>query len=142
MPHVADQAELNALRVYFPLQNYVLALYHTQALNRYDDPEAEEVVRRNRTPAVMMWHRDRDDSISLAANGQQSRRFRQAFADSLRAAGAVVYVHNLSDPVEIQHFWDLGIGVYSDEPFPPLGTTPTLKTPTFSTRTEKATPPV
>jgi hypothetical protein len=142
MPHVADQAELNDLRVYFPLQNYVLALYHTQALNRYDDPEAEDFVRRNRTPAVMMWWRERDFSISLAANGLQGRRFRQAFADSLRAAGAVVYVHNLSDPVEIQRFWDLGIGVYSDEPFPPLGTTtPTLKTPTFSTRTEKVTPP-
>jgi hypothetical protein len=143
MPHVADQAELNALRVYFPLQNYVLALYHTQAENRYDDPEAVDFVRRNRTPAVMMWWRDRDPSISLAANGRQGRRFRQAFADSLRAAGAVVYVHSLSDPVEIQRFWDLGIGVYSDEPFPPLGTaTPALKTPTFSTtRTEEASPP-
>ena len=30
LPHVADQAELNALRIYYPLQNYVLALYHTR----------------------------------------------------------------------------------------------------------------
>jgi hypothetical protein len=142
LPHVADQTELNALRVYFPLQNYVLALYHTQAQNRYDDPVAVDFVRRNRTPAVMMWHRDRDFSISLAANGRQSRRFRQAFADGLRAAGAVVYVHSLDDPVEIQHFWDLGIGVYSNDPFPPLGTTtPALDTPTFGSRTEKASPP-
>jgi len=39
----------------------------------------------------MMWWRDRDPSLSLAANGRQSRRL-----------------------------LDLGIGVYSDEPFPPL----------------------
>jgi len=142
LPHVADQAELNTLRLYFPLQNYVLALYHTQALNRYDDPEVVDFVRRNRTPAVMMWWRDRDFSISLAANGQQSRRFRQAFADSLRSAGAVVYVHSLADPVQIQRFWDLRIGGYSDEPFPPLvATTPALKTPTFTNRTKQATPP-
>jgi FG-GAP-like repeat len=29
-PHVADQAELNAFRTSYPLQNYVMALYHTQ----------------------------------------------------------------------------------------------------------------
>ena len=100
-------------------------------------------MRRNRTPAVMMWWRDRDFSISLAANGQQSRRFRQAFADSLRSSGAVVYVHSVADPVQLQRFWDLRIGGYSDEPFPPLGaTTPALRTPTFSTtRTKQATPP-
>jgi glycerophosphoryl diester phosphodiesterase len=37
MPHVEDQAELDALRAYYPLRNYVLALYHTQAHNRMDD---------------------------------------------------------------------------------------------------------
>jgi glycerophosphoryl diester phosphodiesterase len=145
MPHVADQAELNALRVYYPLQNYVLALYHTQAQNRYDDAEAIAFVRRNRTPAAMMWWRERDFSLSLAANGRQGRRFRQSFANGLRAAGAVVYVHSLGDPAQIQRFWDLGIGVYSDEPFPPLAaaatTTPALKVPTFSTRTEQTSPP-
>ena len=142
LPHVADQTELNAFRVDYPLQNYVLALYHTQAQNRYDDPEATDFVRRNRTPAVMMWWRDRDLSLSLAANGRESRRYRQAFADGLRAAGAVVDVHSLSDPNEVQRFWDLGIGVYSDEPFPPLGTTtPTLQTPRFSGPTAEETNP-
>ena len=38
----------------------------------------------------MMWWRDRDPSLSLA------------------------------DPAQVRRFWDLGIGVYSDEPFPPL----------------------
>ena len=143
MPHVADQAELNALRVSYPLQNYVLALYHTQAQNRYDDAEAVAFVRRNRTPAAMMWWRERDFSLSLAANGRQGRRFRQSFANGLRAAGAVVYVHSLGDPAQIQRFWDLGIGVYSDEPFPPLGdTAPVLRTPTFDDgAAEEAAPP-
>jgi hypothetical protein len=50
LPHVEDQAELNELRRYYPLQNYVLALYHTQAQNRYDDRQAIDFVRRNRTP--------------------------------------------------------------------------------------------
>jgi glycerophosphoryl diester phosphodiesterase len=50
LPHVEDQAELDELRRYYPLQNYVLALYHTQAQNRYDDRQAIDFVRRNRTP--------------------------------------------------------------------------------------------
>jgi glycerophosphoryl diester phosphodiesterase len=140
MPHVDDQAELNALRVYYPLQNYVFALYHSQAKNRYDDPAVIDFVRRNRTPAVMMWWKDRDPSISLAANGRQSRRYRRRFADSLHAAGAVTYVHSLTDPAAIQRFWDLGIGVYSNEPFPPLDrSVPEVKVPSFHTR--DATPP-
>jgi hypothetical protein len=142
LPHVDDQAELNGIRVHYPLQNYVLALYHTQARNRYDDPEVLDVVRRNRTPAVTMWWRERDLSISLADNGRQFRRYRQAFADGLRAAGAVVYAHSLSDPAQVQRFWDLGIGVYSDEPFPPLpATAPVLQTPRFGPRTEGEGPP-
>ncbi|HJU02333.1 MAG TPA: glycerophosphodiester phosphodiesterase family protein, partial [Actinomycetes bacterium] len=120
LPHVADQAELDALRVWYPLRNYVLALYHSQAQNRLDDPAAVGFVRRNRTPAVMMWWRDRDPSLSLAANGRQSRRWRRSFAESLMAAGAVTYVHSLADPAEIRRFQGLGVGVYSDEPFPPL----------------------
>ena len=80
LPHVADQAELDALRVWYPLRNYVLALYHPQAQNRLDDPAAVLFVRRNRTPAVMMWWRDRDPSLSLAANGRQRRRWRLSFA--------------------------------------------------------------
>jgi len=90
----------------------------------------------------MMWWRERDPSISLAENGREFRRYRQVFADGLRAAGAVVYVHSLSDPAQIQRFWDLGIGVYSDEPFPPLpAAAPVLETPQFGTRTEAASPP-
>jgi hypothetical protein len=68
----------------------------------------------------MMWWRDRDPSLSLAANGRQSRRYRPAFAAALRAAGVATYVHSLADPAQVRRFWDLGIGVYSDEPFPPL----------------------
>ena len=142
LPHVADQAELNTLRTYYPLRNYVLALYHTQAQNRYDDPVATDFVRRNRTPAVMMWWRDRDPQVSLAANGRQGRRWRRPFTTGLQAAGAVTYVHSLSDPTTIRRFWDLGVGVYSDDPFPPLGTTaPTLQAPTFSPETLEVSPP-
>ena len=69
-PHVAERAELDELRTVYPLQNYVLALYHTQAQNRYDDPIVGDFVNRYRAPAVMMWWRDRDPSLSLAANGR------------------------------------------------------------------------
>jgi hypothetical protein len=69
----------------------------------------------------MMWWRDRDPSLTLAANGREDRRYRPSFTNALRGAGANVYVHSLGDPAQIQRFWDLGIGVYSNEPFPPLG---------------------
>jgi glycerophosphoryl diester phosphodiesterase len=132
LPHVADQAELDALRAFYPLRNYVLALYHAQAQNRLDDAAAVDFVRRNRVPAVMMWWRDRDPSLSLAANGRQGRRYRPGLTDALRAAGAVTYVHSLAGPADIQRFWDRGIGVYSDEPFPPLGAaSPAVRAPSF-----------
>ena len=138
LPHVADQAELDALRAYYPLRNYVLALYHSQAHNRMDDAAVVDFVRRNRVPAVMMWWRDRDPSLSLAANGRQGRRYRPELSDALRAAGAVTYVHSLAAPADIQRFWDLGVGVYSDEPFPPLGAgTATLRTPSFDPGTAR-----
>ena len=75
----------------------------------------------------MMWWRDRNLSLSLAANGRQGRRYRPSFASALKGVGANVYVHSLGDPNQIQRFWDLGIGVYSDEPFPPLGGTTALQ---------------
>jgi glycerophosphoryl diester phosphodiesterase len=126
-PHVEDRAELTAFRTAYPVQNYMLALYHTQARNRYDDPIVGDFTNRYRAPAVMMWWRDRNLSLSLAANGRESRRYRPSFASALKGLGANVYVHSLGDPNQIQRFWDLGIGVYSDEPFPPLGGTATLR---------------
>jgi hypothetical protein len=119
-PHVAERAELDLFRTAYPVQNYVLALYHTQARNRYDDPIAGDFTNRYRAPAVMMWWRDRDLSLTLQENGSQSRRYRPSFASGLKSVGANVYVHSLGDPNQIQRFWDLGIGVYSDNPFPPL----------------------
>jgi glycerophosphoryl diester phosphodiesterase len=140
IPHVADQAELDALRVHYPLQSYVLALYHSQAKNQLDDAAVIDFVRNNRTPAVMMWWKDRDPSLTLAANGRQGRRFQPALTAGLKAAGAVTYVHSLVDPAAIRRFWDLGIGVYSDEPFPPLnGSSPRIRVPSF--RRGDATPP-
>jgi len=54
-------------------------------------------------------------------------------------AAAVPCVHSIRDPVRVQRFWDLGIPVYSDEPFPPLASTAaTLETPTFSKRRRHA----
>lgn len=62
--------------------------------------------------------------------------------DALHAAGTVIYVRSLDDPAEIRRFWDLAVGVYSNESFPPLGTTtPTVQTPTFSTTRVEASPP-
>jgi hypothetical protein len=94
-------------------------------------------VKRERAPAVMMWWRDRDLSVILIENARQGRRYRQSFVNGLGAADAVPDVHSIRDPVQGQRFWDLGIPVYSDEPFPPLATataarTPALKDPTFS----------
>jgi hypothetical protein len=126
-PHVAERAELDQLRTAYPVQNYVLALYHTQAQNRYDDPIVGDFVNRYRAPAVMMWWRDRDPALSLAANGRESRRYRPSFASVLKGLGANVYVHSLSDAGEIQRFWDTGVGVYSDYPFPPLDAATTLR---------------
>ena len=132
-PHVANQEELYAHRAWYPLRNYVMALYMTQFKGRYEDGQVIDFVRRNRTPAVMMWWRDRDPSISLRDNARQGRRYRKSFTDALKAAGVVPYVHSIRDPVQIQRFWDLGIPVYSDEPFPPLASTAaTLETPRFS----------
>ena len=126
-PHVAERAELSELRTAYPLQNYVLALYHTQAQNRYDDPIVGDFVNRYRAPAVMMWWRDRDLSLSLAANGREGRRYRPSFASALKGLGAHVYVHSLGDPSQIQRVWDRGVGVYSDNPFPPLDAATTLR---------------
>ncbi|HEV2824420.1 MAG TPA: hypothetical protein VG035_04340, partial [Actinomycetota bacterium] len=75
------------LRAWYPLRNYVLALYHSQAHNRLDDAAVVDFVRRNRVPAVMMWWRDRNPSLSLAANGRQARRYRPELAQALRDAG-------------------------------------------------------
>ena len=132
-PHVATQEELYAHWAVYPLRNYVMALYMSQGKGRYEDWKVVDFVRRNRAPAVMMWWRDRNLSLSLAENARQGRRYRKSFTDALKAAGAIPYVHSLGDPVQVQKFWDLGVPVYSDEPFPPLGTTAaTLEAPTFS----------
>ena len=136
-PHVASVEELDAHRAYYPLRNYVMALYMTQFKGRYEDWKTIDFVKRFQVPAVMMWWRDRDMSISLIENGRQGRRYRKSFTDGLEAAGAVPYVHSIRDPVQVQRFWDLGIPVYSDEPFPPIAATaaaraPALKDPEFT----------
>ena len=62
----------------------------------------------------------------------------KSFTDASRPR-AVPCVHSIRDPVQVQRFWDLGIPVYSDEPFPPLASTAaTLETPTFSKRRRHA----
>lgn len=120
MPHVAGQADLDALRRIYPIRNYVLALYRTQAFNRFDDPEVVRFVRDNRVPAVMMWWGTRNPGLTLKANMDQQRRYTSAFAAQLRAAGAVVYVHSLGDGARVQQFTGAGVGVYSNGPFPPF----------------------
>ncbi|MCB1015880.1 MAG: hypothetical protein KDB10_12305, partial [Acidimicrobiales bacterium] len=97
-----------------------LALYRTQAFNRFDDPEVVRFVRDNRVPAVMMWWGTRNPGLTLKANMDQQRRYTSAFAAQLRAAGAVVYVHSLGDGARVQQFTGAGVGVYSNGPFPPF----------------------
>jgi glycerophosphoryl diester phosphodiesterase len=120
MPHIEDQAELDAIRRYYPLQNYVVALYRTQGYGRFDDPEVLAFVRRNHAPAVMMWIGTRDSSKSLAQNQREGRRYTPSFASALQAAGAVVYVHSTADTALMKSFEKKGIGVYSNGPFAPV----------------------
>src|SRR5918995_677513 len=127
LPHIEDRVELTEFRTAYPLQNYLLALYHTQAQNRYEDPIVGDFTSRYRAPGVMMWWRDRNLATSLAANGRESRRYRPSFASALKGIGANVYVHSLGDAGTIQSFWNRDIGVYSDSPFPPLAGTAALR---------------
>ena len=94
-----------------------MALYRTQAWNRYDDHRRGDFTSRYRAPAVMMWWRDRN--LSLSPPPTAARAAATAPRSPAPLVGANVYVHSLGDPNQIQRFWDLGGGVYSDEPFPP-----------------------
>lgn len=124
VPHVAGQSDLDAYRALYPIRNYVVALYRTQAINRFDDDAVVEFVRRNRAPAVMMWFGLRDPALSLSANMAQQRRYTPQFVARLRAAGAVAYVHSITNTDKTQAFAALGIGVYSNGPFPPFDIEP------------------
>lgn len=117
LPHIKDQAELDLYRNTWPLRNYMIALYRTQRSNRYDDPEAVQFIRNNRSPGVMMWWRDRDPALSLSQNHVQGRRFTPAFAGQVQTAGAIATVHTIRDPADVPPFESLAIGVYSDGPF-------------------------
>ena len=119
LPHIAGQADLDEIRRDYPLQHYVVALYRTQWIGAFDDPEVLAFVRRNKAPAVMMWIRRRDWSQSLAANNSEGRRFSPSFALALQNAGAVVYVHSTSDPDTMAEFVERRVGVYSDGPLGP-----------------------
>ncbi len=44
-----------------------------------------------------------------------------------RALAPTSTCNSLGDPNQIQRFWDARIGVYSDNPFPPLSGTATLQ---------------
>jgi len=122
MPHVADQSHLDQLRALYPIRNYVMALYRTQAFNRMDDDAVVDFVRRNRVPAVMMWFGTRNPALSLRDNMGEQRRYTPSFEARLRAAGAVTYVHSLKDTDTLRSFVDRGVGVYSNGPFPPFNT--------------------
>jgi hypothetical protein len=120
LPHIEGQADLDGIRRYYPLQNYVVALYRTQWAGHFDDPAVLSFVRRNRAPAVMMWWHTRDPNKSLARNAAENRRYTTTFATSLQQAGAVVYVHSLDDTKAMKEFERRGVGVYSNGPFAPL----------------------
>ncbi|MFP3899972.1 MAG: hypothetical protein ACLFXM_03890, partial [Acidimicrobiia bacterium] len=121
LPHVKNQSELDRHREVWPLRNYVLALYRSQLYGELDDDEVVEFVRDNRTPAVMMWAKTRDPSLTLRQNHFKGRRFTPRFAERLRAAGAVTMVHSLGDREAIARFASLGVAVYSDGPWDVTG---------------------
>jgi glycerophosphoryl diester phosphodiesterase len=121
LPHIAGQEDLDAIRRYYPLQHYVVALYRTQWAGKFDDREVLSFVRRNHAPSVMMWVNERDPRKSLQANNSEGRRYTAAFSDSLVAAGAVTFVHSLTDTNRMRDFEAKGVGVYSNASFgPPL----------------------
>ncbi|MCB1004527.1 MAG: hypothetical protein KDB35_10135, partial [Acidimicrobiales bacterium] len=124
VPHVAGQADLDQLRARYPIRNYVLALYRTQAFNRFDDAAVVRFVRNNRVPAVMMWWGQRNPGLSLSANMAQQRRYSAGFVAQLESGGAVCYVHSLGDVAAISSFASKRVGVYSNGPFPPFTTEP------------------
>ena len=104
-------------RTVYPVQNYVLALYRTQARTATTTLSWPTSLSRYRAPAVMMWWR----TEPLAQPGRQrppGPPLPPLDASALKGVGANVYVHSLGDPNQIQRF-GTGVGVYSDEPFPP-----------------------
>ena len=124
LPHVTGQEDLDAMRRHYPVQHYVLALYRTQWQGQFDDAEVVSFVRRNDTPAVMMWIGERNPRKTLAENSSERRRYTTAFDNALRREGAVTYVHSTSDTERMEDFEARGVGVYSDgafgKPVPPL----------------------
>lgn len=132
IPHVADADMLAGMRRYYPLTNVMVALYRTQVHNRLDDPAVIDWVRRERIPAVMMWHRQREWSLSLAQNNNQQRRYDAGFVARLRAAGAVPYVHSVDDKAYTTWLWERRIGVYTNHLFPPFDPPPPPPSPTLS----------
>jgi hypothetical protein len=117
LPHIKDQAELDLYRNTWPLRNYIIALYRTQASGRFDDPEVVQFIRNNRSPGVMMWWMDRDPALTLAQNHFVSRRFTPTFAGQVQTAGAIATVHTIRNAADVPRYESLAVGVYSDSPF-------------------------
>lgn len=118
IPHVVSEGHLEGLRQVYPFRTYILALYRLQNANAFDDQQVLDVVRRNHVPAVMMWWRPRDPSISLKLNSAQHRRFRPELVRELQSMGVAVYVHSLDNPRDMAPFRDLHVGVYSNGWYP------------------------
>ncbi len=97
IPHVSSQPELDALEAMYPFKDYIACLYRS----RLDDEEAAEFVRSNGIRAVMMLWR---------------RRYSPELNAAMREAGAVVYVHSLSekDVEGLLQLRALGVGAYTN----------------------------
>ncbi len=114
IPHITEQWDYNEIRKMYKFPWYMLALVRTQWSGEFDDDDVIKFVKENEIPAVMMWWKERDPNLTLSENSNQRRRYTPGFAEALREAGAVPYVHSLSSPEEIEKFRQLGIGVYSN----------------------------
>jgi hypothetical protein len=123
-PHIADATQLRAVRRKYPVQNYVVSLYNSQAYGKLDDPAVVDWVRRDRIPSLMMWQGQRDRSISLTANHKLGQRYDARFVASLWKAGAVSYVHTLDDKLRGQTLSDRRTGMYTNVLFPPFEQAP------------------
>ncbi len=132
-PHVPFAANLRAMRLSYPVQNYVVSLYNSQYSNHLDDPEMVDWARRDRVPSVMMWKGQRDWTITLAANHRKGQRYDDGFVADLRAAGTISYVHTNDDPNRGMTFMQHLVGMYTNVLFPPFvpSPTPTVSPPLF-----------
>ena len=104
IPHIGGESELLALRRLYPFTDFMVAVYRSSMTDR----ELLDLVDKHGLRGVMMpWNSKRAALV----------------IPRLQRIGVTCYVHSLDDPLLIDAFRSLGIGVYSDGYFPPSDST-------------------